>query len=440
MLALAGQAHRHRGRLRMLGDIRQRFLGDAEQAGGLVQLQLDVLAVRDEAAFDAGLARKFLHLPVQRGDEAQVQHGGAQVQRNAVHGVDAAVDQGVDIGGFFLQLGIIRRQAARQHGQRHLDRRQIAAQVVVQFARQARALVFLDLVDMRRQLGQARARLAHFDLFQPAFRDIRHDAFPLHRAVRQRARRGAQVDPFDVLPGIDPDAAFPVPAPQGGLGHLHRFQIRGAVVGQDQLVKQFRARMQLRRAQPQQGLAAVAQVGEGGAPVPVQAELVYETGRIRDDGVEARLHLGQGGGRRLRRAQVFAHGQDQGAPVVAGARQVQGERILAAVAPLRLQMQDGLRADGVVEGGQLACRRLQRERQRQQFLARVVQVGAGAVVDVQQLQAGRVVQIDFRRRRAHGGGQLRWRRGVGHGGRFLHQRRARQKAAKRRSTLAGREL
>ena len=215
MLALPGQAHADLAGLRMLGDIRQRFLGDAEQAGRLVQFQFDMLAVGHELAFDAGLAREFLHLPVQRGNQAQVQHGGTQVQRNAVHGVDAAVDQSIDIVGLFLQQRVVRRQAARQHGQRHLDRRQIATQVIVQFARQARAFVFLDLVDMRSQLGQAGARLAHFDLFQPAFRDIRHDAFPLHRAVGQRARRGAQVDPFDILPGIDPDAAFPVPAPQG---------------------------------------------------------------------------------------------------------------------------------------------------------------------------------------------------------------------------------
>ena len=61
-------------------------------------------------------------------------------------------------------------------------------------------------------LGQGQAA-GHAQL--PLDQVFAGDAFPLHRAIGQRARRGAQVDPFHVFPGVDPDTAFPVPAPQG---------------------------------------------------------------------------------------------------------------------------------------------------------------------------------------------------------------------------------
>ena len=148
--------------------------------------------------------------------------------------------------------------------------------------------------------------------------------------------------------------------------------------------------MQPCRLQAQQGLAALAQVGEGGAPIRVQAELVHQARRIRDDGVEARLDLRQGGGRRLWRAQVFALGQQQGAALAAGARQVQAERIQAAIAAALLHVQQGLCADAVVQGrqhgGQLLRVELRRQgegRHRQQLLARVLQVVAGGIVGVQ---------------------------------------------------------
>ncbi len=54
---------------------------------------------------------------------------------------DGAVDQVVDVLGLAGQAGLIGRHARRQPRQRHLDGDQVAAQVIVQLARDPAALV-----------------------------------------------------------------------------------------------------------------------------------------------------------------------------------------------------------------------------------------------------------------------------------------------------------
>ena len=44
--------------------------------------------------------------------------------------------------------------------------------------------------------------------------NLRSTPHPLHGAVGQGVRGAAQGNPLHVLPGLDPDAALPVPAPQ----------------------------------------------------------------------------------------------------------------------------------------------------------------------------------------------------------------------------------
>ncbi len=161
------------------------------------------------------------------------------------------------------------------------------------FAGDAGAFLLLDLLDVGGQLGQPGPRMAHFQLFQLALGDVGHDAFPAHRAMLDRMRGGAQVDPLDVLPRLDPDAAFPVPAPQRAGRGLHRFQVGLAVVAQNQVQEAFRLAVQFGGGQAQQCLATLAQIGEGRAAVAMQHELVHQAGRVGDDGVEARLHLFQ---------------------------------------------------------------------------------------------------------------------------------------------------
>ena len=57
-----------------------------------------------------------------------------------MHRLDGAIDELVDVPGLAGQTGLVGRHARRQPCQRHLDGNEVAAQVIVQFARDAGAL------------------------------------------------------------------------------------------------------------------------------------------------------------------------------------------------------------------------------------------------------------------------------------------------------------
>jgi hypothetical protein len=113
-----------------------------------------------------------------------VEQGRAQVERNAVDGVDGAVDQRIDVVGLFAQHRIGAVQPRRQHGHRHLDGVRLPPSS--SWISRAMRVRSCSLTRSVWALSSARrARVAHFLLLQLAVGDVGHDAVPAHRAGRQ---------------------------------------------------------------------------------------------------------------------------------------------------------------------------------------------------------------------------------------------------------------
>jgi hypothetical protein len=215
VLALAAQGHGHAGGAGVFRDIRQRFLEDAEQRRGMVRVELDIVSRRCGRCRRCPCAFR-IRAPAIRA-RRRCPRSSVGGRRSSEMRCTASMVRSTRSSRYppFRAGRLVRRQAVGQHRQRHLDRREVAAQVVVDLARDAGAFLFLDLLDVVGQLGQARARGARISSCSSLLA-VMLVMMPSHCTPPPSSgkRRGAQVDPLDVVPGFDPDPAFPVPAAQ----------------------------------------------------------------------------------------------------------------------------------------------------------------------------------------------------------------------------------
>ena len=167
----------------------------------------------------------FLELgcvPLDCGQNAQIEHGRPQRSGNAACGVDGGVDQA---SGRLNQLqGLGAGQLGVQAVQHDFDSGQGAAQLIMDLACDVAALLLLNGVNVLGQARQFLMRAAGFDVGDPAARDVQDDAVPTSGGVGAPAHFGAQVDPFDLVHFGDVDASGPVPVYLRQKGRLAALQ------------------------------------------------------------------------------------------------------------------------------------------------------------------------------------------------------------------------
>ena len=200
-----------------------------------------------------------------------------------------------------------------------------------------------------------------------------------------RARGVARRLILDVLPGLDPDAAFPVPAGlAGGRGH-HCGHVGFLVFPQDQRHEAGGVTLECIGADAEQRMAAIAQIRKGEAAIRMHDELIHQPRRVGDDGVKPLLRGQQRPRQRLALAQVLADGDVDGSCGI-GSIQPQRHRIGRAVAPHVGGLEPDLAAGAIVE--------------RLQQAAVIVQWDAAGDVRQRQRHAGIVVELQIAARRA----------------------------------------
>ncbi|MNS93268.1 hypothetical protein D3C72_1274300 [compost metagenome] len=168
----------------MLGNVAERLLQDAEQGRRALVAEANVVMAFAHFASDARALAKLRHLPFDGRIHAQVQHGRAQVVDDLPHALDGGVDLLQGRAGAGIQARVAAMRARGQHVGVDAQDQQILPQVVVDFARDALALFFLDLVGVGRQAAQFLVRQLQTDLAGAQFfrHAVRHlDGAPARR-------------------------------------------------------------------------------------------------------------------------------------------------------------------------------------------------------------------------------------------------------------------
>ncbi len=204
-------------------------------------------------------------------------------------GFDGLVHHVVQIQRASKQAVVVGRQAPHQPGQANLDGREIAAEVIVHFARQVQALAFLDRFHVRGQRAELRLGMPDFSFGQLAVRDIQQDAVP-DGAVRCVALADTDIHPLDVFPGFHPDAAFPVEGHVPAARLVPFGQVIGLVFFHDQLEKALGVGDQGRGLDAEQLGRLLADIAQRGAAIRFTQRLVGHAGDMRDDGTQ--IHAG----------------------------------------------------------------------------------------------------------------------------------------------------
>ena len=395
----------------MLADVGQRLLEDAEHHGGGLGIGFDVFSIghsEGHLARQPGLPGEFLGLPFEGGRDTDVEDARAQVGRDALGLVDGTVDQRLDIAGPFDELGIGVGQPPHQHRERHLDRRQVATDAVVDVACHALALLFLDAFDVGRELLHARAGQRDLDLGELALGDVGHDAGPLDRAAVEHPRGAAQVDPLHVLPALHREPALPVPGFQAVRRRAHRLAERRPVVGQDQVFEPRRRARQRIGCQTEQRMAVLAEIGEGDLPVGTAHQLEHQAGGARHDRAQARFAVGQSGGPFVPVAQVVADDHEL-VTVHAPIQQHAGlDRVAGAAAPdvgglgvHRRGRLGGQRAAGTTQQAGIEVGHHLRHGDRAQLFEGALQAGQGGHVGIEEPERDGIGAVDLVERATH---------------------------------------
>ncbi|MNQ49312.1 hypothetical protein D3C85_632190 [compost metagenome] len=105
------------------------------------------------------------------------------------------------------------------HGGFQLEHGEHLAQLVVYLAGDARLFLLAHALQMRRQLAQARPRLAQRQLHLLVLGDVPDDPVPHHPALAQAPRGGLDIGPAQ-LAGAGEDAPLPLPVAVAGQGRV----------------------------------------------------------------------------------------------------------------------------------------------------------------------------------------------------------------------------
>ena len=277
------------GGCRMFGNIGQDFTEYAECGVTQVGVDRQVLALAGHHARDFHALLEFGGLPFDRRHQAQFEQRRTQVARDARGDFHGAVDQRLQRLHLVQQLRTLLVEAVVQPQKVYFQRGQVAADVVVHFARNPRALDFLGFLQVGGERRQLLARLPQFVLRLFALRDVFHDAVPLYSVGAERARPHADFDPFGDIAGGDADA----PLPEERLQRLRRFRdalAQGRVAAfEHQFVKHAGVVLHLFRRQFEQLVAAGADVGKTRAAIAIALQLKHHAGNVGNNGAEARL-------------------------------------------------------------------------------------------------------------------------------------------------------
>src|SRR5258706_2095910 len=126
----------HFGRVRVAGDVGERFLENAEERGRARAAERDVFEPRGQLAFDPGALLKLVDLPFDRRGEPQiVQDARPELGRDAAHGPDGLIHQRQHRIGFLPERLLIPGQLFAHPRQVHLESGERLAELVVDLAR-----------------------------------------------------------------------------------------------------------------------------------------------------------------------------------------------------------------------------------------------------------------------------------------------------------------
>jgi hypothetical protein len=137
----------------MAANVGEGFLHDAEAGCGGFIGQIELINLADELAGGAGALEKVLEVELKRGQQAEViEQLGPQLGGQAAHRVDAVGDQGSHRNKLFARrLGQALRFA--EAAGVHLERGEGAAELVVELARHAGALLLARTLGLALRLA-----------------------------------------------------------------------------------------------------------------------------------------------------------------------------------------------------------------------------------------------------------------------------------------------
>ncbi|MNQ46498.1 hypothetical protein D3C85_603150 [compost metagenome] len=154
----------HLCRLRVPGNVRQRFLHDAEQSGGgfFIQIATEVFVFRRHRAIDRAALPELFKLPLDRCLQSQIEYGWPKIIDDTADTADGCIEVIQRIAGLFVEPGVHGTGARLQHGDIDSQRQQTLSQLVMDVACDPLSLFFLDVLLIGGQFTQLQLRLQQF--------------------------------------------------------------------------------------------------------------------------------------------------------------------------------------------------------------------------------------------------------------------------------------
>ena len=294
----------------MARDIRQRLLNDAEHSGCGKFTQGNVAIAQHKFTGDARIPDKFLHQPLQCGNDAKIQSPRPQARRDMPCGLDGAVHQlchGLQARHEFW-IGLAKAETCQRNI--HPQRGKRLSQFIVNFACNAFALFLTHAFKMRRKLAQHVFRIDEFLFAGFAFGNIDCNTIPHAYILAVATRGGAQVDPSRLAIRGN-DTPFPIPERQLFL-RLRQTVMEGVHIIRDDEADECAVFPQDRcRIQAQQPFRAIADVSELEFATRMPATLEHHARHIGGDAMKAFLAFAQYRFGALKGGNVARDGQDR---------------------------------------------------------------------------------------------------------------------------------
>ena len=153
----------HVARVRVFDDVRETFLRHAIDHGLLVIVQVFGFGAGHEPDMQPRPLGKILQVGTQRREQAQfIEHRGAQLAGETVHRLHRLRQQHLRSGDFLFEHRAVHRAVALQHSQVGVEDGERLANLVMEFAADVLALLFLHMEELTGEFAQIAAQPSQF--------------------------------------------------------------------------------------------------------------------------------------------------------------------------------------------------------------------------------------------------------------------------------------